>query len=139
MRKIKVVFDTNIFVSIFVFPGGVPEEVFKLVVYRDVELGVSDEIVDEFKRIMKEKFYCTNNKLSEILNLIKNNSTNVIPEKKINIIKDKADNKILECAEKFKSDFIISGDKHIVSVKKYKNIKILTVREFLNFYPQKLL
>jgi hypothetical protein len=56
----------------------------------------------------------------------------VYPKKKLNIVKeDLADNKIIECALEAKASFIISGDKRLLKIRKYKGIKIITPREFL--------
>lgn len=44
---------------------------------------------------------------------------------------DPTDDKYVVCAIEGDADFIISGDKHLLNLGSYKNIRILTVREFL--------
>jgi predicted nucleic acid-binding protein len=62
--------------------------------------------------------------LTEILKVVK-------PKKRINIIKaGPSDNKILGCGIEAKVKYIVSGDKHL-KLKKFKNIEIITPREFL--------
>lgn len=57
----------------------------------------------------------------------------VEPKIKINIIKDDPDdNKILECAVEGKVNYIVSGDKHLLRVRAYQGIKIITPREFMD-------
>jgi putative PIN family toxin of toxin-antitoxin system len=46
---------------------------------------------------------------------------------------DPDDNKFIECALKCRANFIISGDKHLLNFKEYKNIKILAATDFLKF------
>src|SRR3989344_2043204 len=56
----------------------------------------------------------------------------VEPKSKLDIIKeDPDDNKILECAVEGKVDYIISQDKHLLDIKEYKEIKIITPKDFL--------
>ena len=51
---------------------------------------------------------------------------------KIDAIKDDIeDNFLLECAVEINADYIISGDEHLKKLKEYKNIKIVSVNEFL--------
>jgi predicted nucleic acid-binding protein len=59
--------------------------------------------------------------------------TNIIKTtNKISYIKDDADDdKILECAISAESDYIISGDKHLIKLKSFRNIKILKPADFL--------
>jgi predicted nucleic acid-binding protein len=51
---------------------------------------------------------------------------------------DKDDNKIIEAAVEAKADFIISGDKHLLEMKKYQRIKIVSPSQFLTKYFQTL-
>jgi len=52
--------------------------------------------------------------------------------KKINAVKaDPDDNKIIECAACSNADYIVSGDRHLLDLKEYKSIKIVTPRNML--------
>lgn len=62
--------------------------------------------------------------LSEIAEIVQ-------PKEKIDILKDKGENKIIECAVAARADVIVSGDKELLSLGKHKDIKIITLREFL--------
>jgi len=46
------------------------------------------------------------------------------PKRKISVVPDKADNRVLECAIAGKANCIISGDKHLLRLKSYQNIPI---------------
>ncbi|MFH1823833.1 MAG: putative toxin-antitoxin system toxin component, PIN family [Candidatus Firestonebacteria bacterium] len=127
----KIVCDTNILISAFIFPGGPPEEVFKGIITQDYELGISEPILKEFKRVLMKKFSWPEEKSNEIIELIQRNAIIVTPKFVLKIIHDEPDNRILECAEEFKADYIVSGDKHILDLKKYKKIKILNPSNFL--------
>jgi uncharacterized protein len=52
---------------------------------------------------------------------------------KFKVVKeDPDDDAILQAAYDSKADYIISGDKHLLALKQFKNIRILTVDEMLN-------
>jgi len=56
----------------------------------------------------------------------------VEPKEKFNTIKDDpSDNKIIECAKEGKSDFIITNDNHLLKLKEFEGIRIVTPKEFL--------
>jgi predicted nucleic acid-binding protein len=55
------------------------------------------------------------------------------PSFKVEIIgEDPADNKFLECALMANAEYILRGDKHLLKLKNYKNIKIISAIEFIN-------
>ena len=70
--------------------------------------------------------------MEDIIKSIVENSIIVKPKNRVSVIKeDVEDNKILECAIQANANFIVSGDIHLIKLKKFKKTKILTPREFL--------
>jgi hypothetical protein len=55
----------------------------------------------------------------------------VYPKQKIYIISDPKDNIFLECAVESKAKFIVSGDNHLLELKEYRDIKIVTAKTFI--------
>ena len=56
----------------------------------------------------------------------------VFPQEKLNVVKeDSDDNRILECAVEGKVNYIISQDNHLLKLREFQEIKILTPEEFL--------
>jgi len=132
VKKPRVVFDTNVYISATVFPGGVPEELLKLAFTGDILLGVSKEILEELSKVYLRKFHLNNLAVNEQIKRILNNAELVEPVEKLTVIKsDKSDNKVLECAVAYKAEIIVSGDSHLLEVKKYKGISILKPADFL--------
>ncbi|GAJ01716.1 unnamed protein product [marine sediment metagenome] len=78
-----------------------------------------------------------NREIKELLNLFKR-KVNILYKPitiKIALVKNYPDdNKFIECAVTNKADYIISGDNHLLSLREYENIKILSPKEFLNYY-----
>jgi len=131
-KKLKVVIDTNVFISGLNFTGK-PTEVLELFVKGEIEVYISPFILKELGRILREKFEWNEKQLQKVLNKIKKKAVMVRPKTKISIIKTKKDdNRILECAVDGSVQYIISGDKrHILPLKNFRGIKILSPDEFL--------
>ncbi len=129
---VKVVIDTNILVSATVF-GGVPDKILDLAREGEFELLISPSIIEEFARILKEKFDFTPEKVVEALLEIRTISTLINPKHKLNVIEeDEPDNRILECAMEGEADYLVTGDtKHLQPLKEYQGIKILSPINFL--------
>lgn len=69
----------------------------------------------------------------EILRAIKADVIIIEPKTKLNIIEaGPEDNRILECAVAAEADFIVTGDKHLLELCKFKKTRILKPREFLD-------
>jgi len=128
----KVVIDTNVLISAALF-GGNPEKILDLVQENRITLLISDEILDEFKKVLHEKFSFSMVVASRAASIIKEIATIITPNLKLNVIKQKeSDNRILECAVAGNAQYIITGDtKHIAPLKKYKKVKILRPSQFL--------
>lgn len=131
----KVVFDTNILISAILF-GGPPRKCLELVIEGKIKLFTSTDIVSEFESVLsREKFGVAEENLRYILSSIDSIVTYVSPDKTFNIIeKDPEDNKFIECATEAGADFIISGDNHLLELKKFQKIKIMEPANFLSEY-----
>ena len=134
----KVVIDTNIFVSGFGW-NGKPEEVLKLIKDRQIVNYSSAEIFEEISRVVSyPKLRFSEPLQIAILEFVLFYSEFVAPQKRIfTVTEDPDDNKFLECAIEAKVDYIISGDPHLLDMKKSKTVKIVTPREFLDIISKK--
>jgi len=128
----KVVLDTNVYISAILF-GRKPEEIRKLSQEGKIEFLVSEAIIAEVAEVLRKKFDWESWQISQIINEIRETTTLVIPGQTLSVIKkDEGDNCILECAAEGKAQYIISGDKrHLLPLKEYQGIKILSPAEFL--------
>src|SRR3989344_2981588 len=127
---VKVVLDTNIFVSALVFVGK-PEKVYRLVLKRKIITYISLPIITEIIEVLTKKFNFNQIKLQQIERKIKKFFIVVNPSKVIDKVRDPDDNRVLEAAVEGNCDFIITGDKDLLDLGKFKKIKILTAEEFL--------
>lgn len=132
----KIVCDTNVLVSSFIFPGGVPDQILNLTRLKQVQLVLSPEIITEFKKVLLQKFKYTENETVEFLDRLLNVAELVYPKERIEVIKRvPADNRILECAIEAKADYLVTGDKKdILPLQKIADTKIVSPRQFLDLY-----
>jgi len=130
--KLKVVIDTNVFVSGVTFKGK-PREVLDLIWRGDIEVSISSFILKELEETLKKDFGWDRNQITHTIEKIKAKTILIQPKNKVSVIKEKDDdNRILECAIEGKVQYLISGDrKHLLPLKEYQGTKILSPSEFL--------
>ncbi|MGD9162030.1 MAG: putative toxin-antitoxin system toxin component, PIN family [Desulfobacteraceae bacterium] len=128
-----VVLDTNILISAIVF-GGKPREILRKIISGKIRLAISQDILDEVVAVLSgNKFKYPSKVAHEIRNAIEELGELFVSGKRINIVKkDPDDNRILECALAADAEFIISGDKHLLELMKYKNTQIISPAAFLD-------
>jgi putative PIN family toxin of toxin-antitoxin system len=92
---------------------------------------VSQVILDEYLRILgKPKLKLVPRELEGFLVSLKQRAAWVLPEHRLQISPDEADNRFLECAETIDAEFLITGNKRHFP-KAWKNTRIVNAREFL--------
>jgi uncharacterized protein len=128
---LKVVIDTNVFISAFYLPESRPANVVLLARRKTILNLISPQILKEVERIIKKKLLWDNSKTQSAVRRIKNFSEEVHPQERLAIIADDPDNRILECAVAGQADFIISGDHHLLDLENYQGIKIVNPARFL--------
>lgn len=134
MSARRVVFDTNILLSAFLF-GGKPEALFEAVRAGKIQLITSPSILAEFASILKNKFFWEDDDIREALTVIGWRAELVKPKRNLAVLEDDADNRVLECAFEASADFIISGDHHLLDMGEFRGIPILQASEFLDRIP----
>ncbi|EKD65502.1 MAG: hypothetical protein ACD_50C00069G0002 [uncultured bacterium] len=134
MTKFKAVLDTNIYLSGIIF-GGNAKHILDLVIEDKITVFISPAIFLEIAEKLEQKFNWDKNRIITVVKTISKTATAVNPKQKINAVKaDRNDNKIIEAAVESNADFIITGDKHLLNLKKYREIKIVSPSQFLTKY-----
>ncbi len=120
-----IVPDTSLLIAGSLFPSGAGG--FVLDSWRSGEVGfvLSMPILDELEGVLRRN-EIPEHEIYYIRNVLAFHSKIVEPQKKITIIKDDPDNRILEAAAEGKADFIVSNDKHLLDLKEFEGIKIMT-------------
>lgn len=127
----RVVFDTNILLSAFIF-GGNPERLFELARSKKIQLLTSSSILAEFATRLKDKFLWDDVDIAEAIKTIGYSSELIRPTQKLSVLRDDPDNRVLECALEGKADFIVSGDKHLLTLKEFRKIPIIKAAEIVS-------
>ncbi len=137
---IKVVLDTNVFVSSFF--GGHPREIVNLWKTGEITLCLSKEILDEYVEVLGRLGLQNEKELGELLGLFARGFhvqfTAKTPDLRI-VEGDPDDDKFIECAVALNAKVVISGDKALRAIEKYMGIQIFAPREFLEIFikPQR--
>lgn len=129
----KLVFDTNIFISAVVIPGSRAEKAILRIIEGGDTLIISREIIKELLDVLSTKFSRDREAISHIAVYLSDVAQVVNPTKRIRILKDDPDNRILECALVGKADAIVTGDKEMLKLKEYKGVKIISLKEYLSY------
>lgn len=132
----KIVLDTNILVSALLFK----RELSKIVnLWKEGKIipVVSKETFEEFRRVLEyPRFSLTNTEIKSII------EEEVLPFFKVteitdqvrDVCRDPDDNKFISCAISASADFIVSGDKDLCALSKYKSVRIINVKDFLKMF-----
>ena len=134
---IKVVLDTNVFVSSFF--GGNPRKIVDLWKTGEITLCLSKPIIDEYVEVLRRLGLTDEPELEELLGLFANGFHAIFTAKtpQLHVVeKDPDDDKFVECAVALKADCIVSGDKNLVAIQEYMNIKITNPKDFIASYKR---
>ena len=127
----KVVLDTNVFVS-GVFFSGPPHQILQAWRGGKVQLVISPEIFDEYSRVgeeLGEQFPAVD--LRPVLELVTINAEMVSPADSAEpICDDPDDDKFFLCAISAPCKVIVSGDKHLLVKSGYGGVQVLKPRDF---------
>jgi putative PIN family toxin of toxin-antitoxin system len=130
---VKLVFDTNILVSALVFPGGRGEAALRRIVEEKDELVLSKPIIDELLGVLGRKFSRDAEELAHVAVYLSELALSVKPRQRLHVVKDEPDNRILECAVAGRVDAIVTGDRALLELQEYRGVRILSLREYLDF------
>ena len=132
IKTIPGVIDTNVLVSVLLF-GGKPGEIVELWKNRRIQPCISKAMADELVRVLAyPKFQLTADEIdyllySEILPYFEVTTTKDGP---VVVGDDPQDDMFLRCAGAAEAKFTVTGDLHLLSLKTYGKISILTPTQF---------
>jgi putative PIN family toxin of toxin-antitoxin system len=131
----KVVFDTNIFISAFILPGSQGEQAFLLARREVFDLYSSIAILTETAKTLRAKFEQSDEDIKASLQIISRAAILVKPSRNVTVLSDAPDNRILECALEAEADLIVTGDRHLLKMKRFQEIPIIRLADFLRLFP----
>ena len=127
----KVVFDTSVLVSALVFPGGRGEQALQRILEERDQLFISRAILDELLGVLARKFARDAEALSRTAVFLGEVATLVKPTRRLQVLRDAPDNRILECAVAGEADAIVTGDREMLALGEHAGVRILSLAEYL--------
>jgi len=127
----RVVFDTNILVSALVFPGGQGDAALRRIIAGTDRLLMSRAILDELLEVLSRKFARDAEELAHVAVFVSELAMVVAPRRRLRVVKDDPDNRILECAIAGRAEAIVTGDKALLALANFRNTPVVMLRSYL--------
>jgi len=133
MNPVTAVADTNVIVSALFWEGN-ESKIIGLAEEGKIKLLTSIALLDELKKVlMYERFGLDEKTVDDNVKYVLTISEIIAPKRRIRVIReDPGDDRVLECALGGKARYIVSGDKHLLQLKKFRGIKIVHAKELLD-------
>ena len=128
---IRVTPDTNVLVSGLFYDGN-ERAIIQAAIRGRVRLVLSMEIIDELIRVLEKKFKADPELTRDYVLRLNEHSDIVMPRRLSSaLVRDREDAKIIECAHSGHSEYIVSGDLDLLSLRRYQQTKIVSPSELL--------
>jgi len=139
MIPLRLVVDTNVFVSAALKPDGLQRTVILLALTKPARLYVSPAIAAEYRAVLaRPELKIRKGPREQLLQLVKKRAYMIKPAQQLQATSDPGDNIFLECADAARADYLVTGNtRHFPAF--WKKTKIITSREFLNVVAPHLL
>jgi len=135
---LRVVLDTNIFVSSLLVKAGLPAQLLDAWRARRYLLITSEAILAEIRATLsypriRRKYNITDEDVEQLCVLLLRDALLVPGATDVAgaIPADPSDEKILACAVDGRADFIVSGNLHLLDLRQYRGIVISNARQFM--------
>ena len=118
---IRLVLDTNTLISAVGWRDSKQRRILEACLFKKYLLIESPDLLNEFLAVIsRPKFsFVSEEERNEFMTRLMSHCEMVEPKRKVNIVKqDPADNKVLECSLEGKADYIITGDRHLLNLKR---------------------
>jgi putative PIN family toxin of toxin-antitoxin system len=128
---VKVVFDSNIYVSALTLRGGRADAAVQKVIAGEVQLVISKSIVGEVLGVLAHKFDRNVEELARVAVFLSDLAEVVTPRRTVHVLADDPDNRVLECARAGRADVIVTGDRRMLALGEFEGAAILSLKQFL--------
>ena len=128
---IRVTPDTNVLISALFYCGN-ERVVLEAAVEGRLQFVLSMELIDELIRVLEKKFK-VDPELTRDYVLRLNELSDIVTPRKLpgKLVRDREDVKVIECAHSGHSDYVVSGDRDLLSLKRYQQTRILSPSELV--------
>jgi putative PIN family toxin of toxin-antitoxin system len=129
----RIVIDTNVLISA-TFWTGKPKQLLNKVRRGQVTFITSETLLEELKEVLTREdkpFKLSEEKAERVVTTMRDLAEIVQTKSHLTVCQDEMDNRVIECAIDGRAECIVSGDLHLLGLKSFKNVKIMTASEFL--------
>lgn len=124
-----VVIDTNVYLSHFRF-GGLPTRVC-LFCMEETDVFISDFIINETLRVLTDKFSLSEDQLAFVSQTIQQSTLHTVPTNPMpTTCRDPDDNNVLQLAQFVRADYLITGDRDLLTLGMFDSCQIMTPKAF---------
>ena len=132
----RVVIDTNVLVSGTIVRNGTSAQVVDAALAREISALMSDTLLEEYlyaihRPHITRRYRTIAPRIQDIVEFLQKRAIRVQVQMIPSILDDPDDDFLLACAVEGKAAYIISGDEHLLALREYRGIKILTPRDFV--------
>lgn len=128
--------DTNIYISGLHF-GGVPMQFLECALSGAFRLAASEPLLDEVRRVRAVKFGWSSEAVSDAFAQLGGCTDLVRPAQSLSVVTaDPDDDRILECAVEAASGYLVTGDRHLLQIGRFRGIEILRVTDFMDVFAR---
>ena len=127
----KVVFDSNILIAALLLPGGRAEAAVANILDGVDDLVISRPIIHEVLSVLASKFSRDKEELSRVAVVLGEMGQIVETSRRLSVLRDEPDNRILECAVEGNAEAIVTGDKAMLAIGEYEGIRLVTLADYL--------
>ncbi len=127
----RVVFDTKVLVSALAIPGGRADSALQRIIGGRDTLLISQAIIDELFGVLARKFARDKESIARLALFLDELAELVRPRRRIRVLADDPDNRILECGLAGRADAVVTGDHAMLALRTFRGIRILSLSEYL--------
>ncbi|MCC0178162.1 putative toxin-antitoxin system toxin component, PIN family [Waterburya agarophytonicola K14] len=132
-NRVRYVFDTNVIISALLFKNSKPAQAFQYTLANG-EILLSLDLLEELNEVLgRKKFnkYVTNEEREEFLEALIERAVLIEIVENVQECRDPKDDKVLELALNGEAHYIITGDRYLLVLNPFRNVRVITVEDFL--------
>ena len=132
-NRVRYVFDTNVIISALLFENSKPAQAFQYALVNGKVL-LSLDLLEELNEVLgRKKFnkYVTNEEREEFLEALIERAVLIEIVENVQECRDPKDDKVLELALNGEAQYIITGDRDLLVLNPFRNVRVITVEDFL--------
>jgi putative PIN family toxin of toxin-antitoxin system len=128
---VRVVLDSNIYVSALTLPGGRADVALAAVLTGAYVALLSEPILGEILGVLGRSFSHDKEELARGALFLSDLAEHVSPRRRLSVLEDEPGNRVLECAIEGDAELIVTGDKALLRLGAFKGVEIVSLTAFL--------